>query len=373
MNGSTEQDTQAEKPRNLFQRLAAVQAELEAVPKTGRNTAFNYAYIEQGMVMAVLRPKMAAHGVILVPRIVGSEQSVANTQRGGQLFTERVRMEFTLVNADDPADTLTVSWLAEGQDSTDKAINKALVAGQKYFLMKLFLISDADDPDAGGEEVNGTTKSAHGAHRAPAPPLRGEGPRHQQGVERYGAQPHVQLAPAGARATGHPASSPQHEADDVATPLLPTAPEDLREKAVQTLRQVCQAIGRQPPQKMADFNALAKELGLQHMEGWSSVTVGWLEALRSRLPSSTQTARAAAVPTLEQTLALQVAAAPDVAALSALCQCLNARHHRGDFDDAARRRLDAAVDRRTQELQQSVAPASPGEDDARPLHPASAS
>ena len=57
-------------------------------------------------------------------------------------------MSFTLINGDCPEDQEVATWAGEASDYGDKGINKAETAGTKYFLMRLFNISEKGDEDA---------------------------------------------------------------------------------------------------------------------------------------------------------------------------------------------------------------------------------
>ena len=57
-------------------------------------------------------------------------------------------MEFKIIDADDPSSTIEALWLGEGTDYGDKGINKAETSGTKYFLMRLFNVTEKDEQDA---------------------------------------------------------------------------------------------------------------------------------------------------------------------------------------------------------------------------------
>lgn len=131
--------------RNIYQKLNSVMAEVGTLPKTGRNTNQNYAFIEQAYMMAVLRPLFVTHGLVILPEIISTDWHQAE---GAKQTTARCQMRFTLVNADNPAEKLECLWAAEGADMGDKGVNKAGTSGEKYWLMKMLMLSDKDDPDA---------------------------------------------------------------------------------------------------------------------------------------------------------------------------------------------------------------------------------
>jgi len=57
-------------------------------------------------------------------------------------------MKFTIINGEDTKDREEYSWLGEATDFGDKGINKAETSGVKYFIMRLFNISEKGEADA---------------------------------------------------------------------------------------------------------------------------------------------------------------------------------------------------------------------------------
>ena len=127
----------------------------------------NYAFIEQAVIAAKLRPMLAEYGLVILPAMTACQQESRTTAKGTTITHTLARTAFTLVNADNPAEAITLDWWGECDDSGDKGVNKTGTSAAKYFLMKLFLISDRDDPDAesspatiasvNGQQVNAST------------------------------------------------------------------------------------------------------------------------------------------------------------------------------------------------------------------------
>lgn len=179
--GDQAQDSKQEPTKNLYQKLALIMGAMDKVEKTGKNAAQGYAFVEQAVVVAKLRPLLAEHGVIIIPGVVSNTlEATAYTDSYGKPKTNvRSDMvtEWTLINADKPDERIVTQWASEANDTSDKATNKALTAAQKTFYMKLFNVSDKDDPDADHVETpapNGQPKhvgpSAASPGRAPAFP-----------------------------------------------------------------------------------------------------------------------------------------------------------------------------------------------------------
>lgn len=142
---------------NLYQRLLAITDEVGKIEKTGHNTTQGYKFIEQARVVAEVRAAMVKHGVMIMPEIVARNVERFTVTRGsgkaGVDVHATVKSRYTIINTDKPDDRFTCEWDGgEAIDASDKATNKAGTASHKYFLMKLFNISDQDDPDASSPE-----------------------------------------------------------------------------------------------------------------------------------------------------------------------------------------------------------------------------
>jgi hypothetical protein len=130
----------------LAMKVAQVMADIDAVPKNGRNDFHNYNYSTDDDVMQSVRPVMAKHNLIALPSVV--DRSVERVSTGKkesdyQLHT-RITLSITLVDGDS-GQSKTMRWQGEAQDGQDKGLYKAYTSGIKYWALKTFLLSaDAD-------------------------------------------------------------------------------------------------------------------------------------------------------------------------------------------------------------------------------------
>lgn len=148
---------------NLYKRLLSITEEIGKIEKTGNNTAQGYKFIEQARVVAEVRVQLAKHGVMIIPETVSRTIERHTTTKTGYQgkpdyeqasYHANVVSRYTLINIDNPEDKIVCEWDAgEALDTSDKATNKAVTASQKSYLMKLFNISDQDDPDGGSPDV----------------------------------------------------------------------------------------------------------------------------------------------------------------------------------------------------------------------------
>ena len=157
---------------NIYQRMAAITAELQTVAKnlnveTGKGKG--YKAVSERDVIDAVKPLEAKHGVYSYPasrRVLESAALESENEYNGRVtkkttFFERIETVYRFVNTDDPTDFIETTTFAEGIDSQDKGSGKAMTYADKYALMKAYKISTGDDPDqTASEDVNYTRKAA---------------------------------------------------------------------------------------------------------------------------------------------------------------------------------------------------------------------
>lgn len=126
-----------ETKKNLLQRLAAVQGEIDYIQKEKRS-GMNYSIVSHDAVTAAVRPLMVKHGVLYYPA------SIEVTQDGNRT---QAKMAVVFVNVDEPTDLITVATIGYGIDTQDKGPGKAMSYCVKYALLKTLGLETGDDPD----------------------------------------------------------------------------------------------------------------------------------------------------------------------------------------------------------------------------------
>jgi hypothetical protein len=151
--------SEANGTRSLVRKLSEVMAAVERIPKNGRNTFHNYDYATEADIVSAVRQELAKRHVMLLPTITSREREPVGEK--GQVLTH-LEMTFTFHDGES-GETLVCPWLGAGTDKEDKGAYKAMTGGEKYFLLKTFLIPTGDDP----EQDEGTEAPAVSATAAP--------------------------------------------------------------------------------------------------------------------------------------------------------------------------------------------------------------
>jgi hypothetical protein len=122
-------------PLSLVAKLARIGAAVTTVEKKGYNDHHKYAYVREPELFEAVRGGLADAQIMILPCVTGLDRSPS-------LVT--LQMDFQILDGQS-GETLHIPWFAEGQDNSDKGINKALTAAMKYFIYKLFLIPTTDE------------------------------------------------------------------------------------------------------------------------------------------------------------------------------------------------------------------------------------
>lgn len=154
--------THPSKPKSLAAKLAEIILTVSHVAKRGTNDFHKYDYATESDVLEAVRRGLAERSVVIVPRCVGV--SVLERERDGKasMFVTTADMILTLVDGES-GEVMECPWKGSGEDSGDKGLYKALTGGNKYFLLKLFMIPTGDDPEKDKRKPKG------GQSEAPTP------------------------------------------------------------------------------------------------------------------------------------------------------------------------------------------------------------
>ena len=164
------------KEMNIYQKMAAITAELKAVEKdltvqTTKTSSYK-AVSERGILDAV-KPLEEKYGIysfpvertVLESNLIQNE-SVYEDAKGNKTTTPktaymtRIKTVYRFVNIDCPTQIIDTITFAEGIDSQDKGSGKAMTYADKYALMKAYKISTGEDVDE-GTDAEELEKSKH--------------------------------------------------------------------------------------------------------------------------------------------------------------------------------------------------------------------
>lgn len=135
--------------KSLAARLLAVRKSVDWVQKDGRNEHQRFNYASSTGVLSAVKGALDSEGVLLIPSVVRAERSDRTTKSGGTEILTEIWLQYRIINADDPADSMTIEWYGQGLDTGERGVGKALTYAEKYLILKLMQIpTDDADPDA---------------------------------------------------------------------------------------------------------------------------------------------------------------------------------------------------------------------------------
>jgi hypothetical protein len=128
------------------------------ISKNRKNQQQGYQFRGIDDVYNELNPIMVRHGLLMLPRVLASEQADRQTKSGSAVTYTRIKVEFDFVDASDGSKH-TIATVGEAMDSADKSSNKAMAAAYKYAAMMAFCIPTEGDNDADATTLEVEPKS----------------------------------------------------------------------------------------------------------------------------------------------------------------------------------------------------------------------
>jgi hypothetical protein len=154
----------------IYQAMRAVMSDIGAlgITKSRKNQQQGYSFRGIDEVYNEMNPLFAKHGVLMLPRVISSEQTDRMNKSGGLLIYTRLHIEFDFIATEDGSKH-TVATVGEAMDSADKSSNKAMAAAYKYAAMMAFCIPTEGDNDADATTHQVVPKAAPAPVKAPLP------------------------------------------------------------------------------------------------------------------------------------------------------------------------------------------------------------
>lgn len=151
----------------LVAKLSEVMGLMQSIPKEGWNDNQKYRFVRETDVAERVSQLLAERHVFITQTVRDwSINEHFRTSSGSMMWLSIVTMDFTFIDGDTGETLGPVTFVGHGADTGDKGIYKAMTGAEKYFLMKTFLISTGDDPEADTK----VDKAAAAAAAASGPP-----------------------------------------------------------------------------------------------------------------------------------------------------------------------------------------------------------
>lgn len=162
-------------PDGLWPRLLLAQAHGGSISKSGRNEHHSYDYVRAEDVIRDASKILSRAGLVAK---VGPEWEIklteGQTKNGGRTVECEAKSKLTIVNPDDPSETVDFPIIGTGTDSPgDKAIYKAQTGGKKYAWQDALTLAFGDDPedDSSPGAKGAAEQQARGASASSGPPF----------------------------------------------------------------------------------------------------------------------------------------------------------------------------------------------------------
>ncbi|MHC6536736.1 ERF family protein [Latilactobacillus sakei] len=145
--------TESEKKQtgtSLAAKLAKAMESIGAVNKDGENNFQRYKFQSEAAIKGAVKKAITEVGIVIIPNyeIISQEERVS--EKGKTSHFVDVMGTFTIT---DGTEELVGKMPGSGQDTAEKAVQKACTSAQKYFYKQLFNITDQeDDPDSENSE-----------------------------------------------------------------------------------------------------------------------------------------------------------------------------------------------------------------------------
>jgi len=141
--------------KNIYQRMSAISADAEQIPKNGYNSYSKYKYIQAVDVVGSIKKLLIKHGVYLQV-----SEEACKRESHGKNFHSTILCIAKFTNIDNPEEAITVTYNSVSADTLDKDIFKAKTNGLKYLFTQQFLLVTDDFIDTEEEKPQKINKAA---------------------------------------------------------------------------------------------------------------------------------------------------------------------------------------------------------------------
>lgn len=123
--------------KQIGAKILKVMEAVKSVAKDSRNDFHKYKYASDAAIVTTIRKELIKNTLICIPKQIG-------IQVVGDITT--LEIEYTLLDVQS-GETIVTKVYGQGKDSGDKGVYKAATGGEKYYLLKTFLLPTDDDPE----------------------------------------------------------------------------------------------------------------------------------------------------------------------------------------------------------------------------------
>jgi hypothetical protein len=131
----------------IHERILAVMRDITCISKDRKNSNQGYQFRGIDDVYNELHGLFANHGIFTVPEVLEEKSEERQSKSGGTLIYRILKIKYNFYCID--GSFLSAIVIGEGQDSGDKASNKAMAVAHKYALLQVFCIptDELKDPE----------------------------------------------------------------------------------------------------------------------------------------------------------------------------------------------------------------------------------
>jgi len=137
-----------EEKMNIYQKLLAITAEAEKIPKNGYNTFSKYHYVRAVDALGHIKKLLEKYNIHL-----SLSETECKRYRDGKNFHTEIKVTAKFINIEDPKDYHETTYYSVSADTLDKDIFKAKTNGLKYLFTQEFKLVTDDfvDTEQGGK------------------------------------------------------------------------------------------------------------------------------------------------------------------------------------------------------------------------------
>ena len=141
-------ETKTQEPKTLVEKLYNVMSSIDEIQKDKKNDFHKYNYASEYAIKKAVHEQLVKERILFKLSITSAIKDHDSTL---------IQVNYRFINVDNPSDNISGTFFAEGKDSGDKGIYKAITGAIKYILTSTFLIptgDDAEEASAPNKQIN---------------------------------------------------------------------------------------------------------------------------------------------------------------------------------------------------------------------------